>query len=77
MPIELTKRHVEILQCLTFGFSNPEIAKSLGTAVKTIENHIRTILERLGAKNRTHAVVIALKYGIVKFPGNEDESKGL
>lgn len=63
----LSKREMDVLLQIKDGLSNPEIANSLGLSTKTVENHVRSILQKLGAKNRTKAVVIALKNSIIEI----------
>lgn len=62
---KLSKREMEVLILIKDGQRNPEIASTLGLSTKTIENHVRSILQKLGAKNRTEAVVTALKQSII------------
>ena len=64
---KLSKREMEVLILIKDGQRNPEIADTLGLSTKTIENHVRSILQKLGAKNRTEAVVIALKQSIIEI----------
>lgn len=61
----LSKRENEILLLIKEGLSNPEIAKLLVLSIKTIENHTRNLFIKLGAKNRTEAVVIAVKNKVI------------
>lgn len=63
----LSKREIEVLIQVKDGLRNPEIAESLGLSTKTVENHVRSILQKLGAKNRTEAVVIALKNSVIEI----------
>jgi LuxR family transcriptional regulator of spore coat protein len=46
---------------------NPEIAEKLELSTKTVENHVRNILLKLAVKNRTQAVVQALRRSIITF----------
>lgn len=62
---KLSKREMDVLLLIKDGLRNPEIAENLGLSTKTIENHVRSILQKLGAKNRTEAVVIALKQSMI------------
>ena len=55
----LTDRELEVLHLLSKGYRDKEIAKLLGIAPTTAKNHVKSILEKLNAKNRTHAVSIA------------------
>ncbi|MCE2929466.1 MAG: LuxR C-terminal-related transcriptional regulator [Candidatus Caenarcaniphilales bacterium] len=63
----LSQRELEVLSLVKEGLKNPEIAESLGLSIKTIENHIRSILLKLDAKNRTDAVILAIKNSILKI----------
>ena len=61
----LSKREMEVLLQIKEGLRNPEIAALLGLSTKTVENHVRSILQKLGAKNRTEAVVVALRSSLI------------
>ena len=54
----LSKREVEILSFIVDGDTNKEIAYKIGISEDTVKNHITSLLQKLKAKNRTHAVVI-------------------
>lgn len=64
---KLSKREMDVLILIKEGLKNPEIAKQLGLSTKTVENHVRSILQKLGAKNRTEAVVIAVKNSLINI----------
>tara|TARA_B100001989_G_C24291611_1_gene341289 strand:+ start:169 stop:423 length:255 start_codon:yes stop_codon:yes gene_type:complete len=64
---KVSKREMDVLLLVKDGLRNPEIASQLGLSTKTVENHVRSILQKLGAKNRTEAVVIALKNAIIEI----------
>jgi two-component system response regulator DegU len=57
----LTRREWEVLGELVKGFQNEEIAVNLDISDKTVKNHITSILGKLGVKDRTNAVLLALK----------------
>lgn len=63
----LSKREIDVLYYIKEGMKNPEIAAQLNLSTKTVENHVRNILLKLGVKNRTQAVVHALKASIIPF----------
>ncbi|AYV30642.1 MULTISPECIES: response regulator transcription factor [Streptomyces] len=67
----LTGREEEVLRLMATGLSNPEIAGSLSVTLETVKTHVGNVLTKLGAQNRTHAVVIAYESGLVvpRFPG--------
>jgi len=58
---KLTRRQREILQLLADGGSTVAAAKELGLSEETVKTHTKNVLARLGARNRTHAVAIALR----------------
>ncbi|MER7767849.1 response regulator transcription factor [Kitasatospora sp. NPDC096140] len=64
----LTGREEEVLRLMATGSSNPEIAQSLAVSPETVKTHVGNVLTKLGAQNRTHAVVIAYESGLV-VPG--------
>jgi DNA-binding NarL/FixJ family response regulator len=63
--IVLTEREVQVLSFVAKGLGNKDIANRLGTASGTIKMHVQSILSKLGAADRTHAVTIALERGIL------------
>ena len=63
----LTERQTEVIDLLARGFTNSEIAKFLGISPDGVNDHIRGILRKLGAANRTEAVAIALKKHLLKI----------
>jgi DNA-binding NarL/FixJ family response regulator len=63
--IDLTEREVEILNMLTQGLSNPEIAERLHLAPGTVRNYVSSILAKLGVSDRTQAAVLAVRWGLV------------
>jgi DNA-binding NarL/FixJ family response regulator len=60
----LSAREVEVLRRVAAGQANKSIARELAISESTVKAHIRSILPKLGANDRTHAVTIALKRGI-------------
>ena len=64
-PDPLTDRDTEILRLMASGFSNKEIANSLGVAEGTIKNHVSNILSKLGVRDRTRAVLKAFELQLV------------
>ena len=64
-PDPLTERETEILRLMAGGYSNKEIANSLGVAEGTVKNHVSNILSKLGVRDRTRAVLKAFELGIV------------
>ncbi|ATL31571.1 response regulator transcription factor [Streptomyces formicae] len=64
----LTAREEAVLRLMATGRSNPDIAESCGVSLETVKTHVGNVLTKLGAQNRTHAVVIAYETGLV-VPG--------
>lgn len=63
----LTRREVDILQRMADGGTNKEIASQLRITEGTVKGHVNSILLKLDARHRTHAVVLALSRGIVQI----------
>ena len=61
----LTPREIDVLRLVASGNPNKEIASQLKLTEETVKSHIRNILAKLGANDRTHAVAIGLKRGII------------
>jgi DNA-binding NarL/FixJ family response regulator len=65
--VALTGRETEVLELVAQGLGNKEIAGRLGTASGTVKMHVQNVLEKLGASDRTHAVTIAIRRGILRL----------
>ncbi len=63
----LTPREIDVLRLISGGNANKEIAAQLSLTEETVKGHVKNILAKLGAKDRTHAVTISLKRGIVEL----------
>jgi DNA-binding NarL/FixJ family response regulator len=63
---DLTERQTRILEALTRGLSNNDIAKMLNTTPENIRDHLKVVFAKIGAANRTEAVAIALKKHLLK-----------
>ncbi len=61
----LSEREMEILRQVASGNSNKLIASQLGISEATVKGHMKNILSKLGANDRTHAVTIAIKRGFI------------
>jgi DNA-binding NarL/FixJ family response regulator len=61
----LSEREIEVLRSVAMGSSNKIIASHLGVSEATVKSHLRNILSKLGANDRTHAVTIAIKRGLI------------
>lgn len=65
VPASLSAREAQVLVLLAEGLSNAEIAAALGVAPNTVRNHVRSIMAKLGVRNRVQAAVYAVRAGLV------------
>ena len=61
----ITRREEEVLQLIADGCSTPEVAAKLYISQKTVKNHLASIYEKLNARDRTQAVITAVRMGII------------
>jgi two-component system NarL family response regulator len=66
--VELTPREMGVLRELVTGKSNKEIAAALGIVEGTVKLHVTRLYEKLGVSNRTEALAVAVRRGLVRFP---------
>ncbi|MEQ8671714.1 MAG: response regulator transcription factor [Aggregatilineales bacterium] len=71
--VPLSPREMEILQAVTNGLSNKEIASKLRISQQTVKNHMTSILRKLNVDDRTQAAVKALRHGWVRIHDGEDD----
>ncbi|MEH1851183.1 MAG: response regulator transcription factor [Nostoc sp.] len=64
---ELSERELDVLRLMAQGMSNLEISSTLNIGESTVKSHINRILSKLGVNDRTQAVIIAVKRGIVNL----------
>jgi DNA-binding NarL/FixJ family response regulator len=64
-PTGLSAREKEVLRLLAAGLSNKEIARALRNAEGTIKNHVSSILQKLGVRDRTQAVLLGIQQGLI------------
>jgi DNA-binding NarL/FixJ family response regulator len=63
----ISKREEEVLQLVAEGLSTPEVAERLYISLKTVKNHLASIYAKLDSRDRTQAVVRAVKMGIIRL----------
>jgi DNA-binding NarL/FixJ family response regulator len=63
----LTAREIDVLRLIATGNSNKIVADKLSITEETVKGHVKSILSKLGANDRTHAVTIGLKRGIIEL----------
>ncbi|HML20915.1 MAG TPA: response regulator transcription factor [Aggregatilinea sp.] len=66
-PEVLTERELQVLELVTRGLSNQEIATELNITLKTVKAHVSSILQKLGLENRVQATLYALRHQIVEL----------
>jgi len=64
---DLTTRELEVLRLIRDGFRNKQIADQLSISETTVNFHIKNLVDKLGANDRTHAVTIALRRGLMQI----------
>lgn len=64
---DLTNRELEVLRLIRDGYRNKQIADQLAIAETTVNFHIKNLVDKLGANDRTHAVTIALRRGLLQI----------
>ncbi|MCR5346763.1 MAG: response regulator transcription factor [Fretibacterium sp.] len=65
VPEQLSAREREVLLLAARGLSSKEVAKRLFISERTVQTHLASIYDKLGSKNKTEALLLALKYGVV------------
>lgn len=65
---DLTTREVEILRLVAAGNSNKAVGERLSISEDTVKSHMKNVMEKLAANDRTHAVSIAMKRGFLAMP---------
>jgi DNA-binding NarL/FixJ family response regulator len=63
--VDFTVREMEVLQLMAQGLSNKEIAQAIGRTEATVKTHVLHLLAKLGEDDRTGAVTVALKRGLI------------
>ena len=64
-PLALTPREAQVLRLAADGATSEEIAAALHLTEHTVKSHLKRIQGKLGARNRTHAVAVALRSGLI------------
>jgi DNA-binding NarL/FixJ family response regulator len=72
----LSDRQVEILQMIANGLGTKQVARQLGITQKTVHNHLNAIYRRLDTQSLTHAVIAAVKLGIINLDQGDEEDAG-
>jgi len=73
---ELTPREIHVLKLVARGLGNKEIADKLDISQATVKNHVASVIAKLGAQDRTHAVTLALERSIIDIDELALRSRG-
>jgi DNA-binding NarL/FixJ family response regulator len=63
----LTPKELEVLRLIAAGNANKEIGAQLSISEESVKSRVKNILGKLGARDRTHAVTVGLKRGIIEL----------
>ena len=63
----LSPRETQVLQLIARGYANKQVAHELMLSEDTVKGHLRSIMDKLGANNRTHAVTIGIERGFISL----------
>ncbi|WP_307845500.1 response regulator transcription factor [Planomonospora sp. ID67723] len=74
-PVGLTPRELDVLRHIALGRNNAEIAAALHVTTETVKTHVGNVLDKLGARDRTQAAILAYELGLV-FAGAGAEEPG-
>lgn len=66
--VTLTRREKQIIRLVARGLSNKSVARLLVISDSTVEFHLRRIYRKWGVRNRTSAVVVAIRHGVISKP---------
>jgi DNA-binding CsgD family transcriptional regulator len=64
----VSEREIQVLNLIATGNSNKWIARLLGVSEETAKTHVKRILSKLNARDRTHAVTLSVMRGILQLP---------
>jgi DNA-binding NarL/FixJ family response regulator len=68
----LSERELEVLSLVARGESNAEIGQQLFVTAETVKTHLRNLFSKLQARDRTHAAVLGLRWGLIEFPREDN-----
>ncbi|WP_197319635.1 response regulator transcription factor [Saccharomonospora sp. NB11] len=74
-PMPLSRREYQVLQLIAEGMENSAVADTLFLSVETVRTHVKSILRKLSARDRTHAVTKAFRSGLLVVSPGEDEAR--
>jgi len=63
--LDLTRREADVLALIAEGLSNSEIGRRLFVSDETVKSHVKSLLEKLHARTRAHAVALAIRRGLI------------
>lgn len=72
----LSQRELQVLQLIADGLENQAIANVLFVSVETVRTHVKSILRKLASRDRTHAVAVAFRSGVLTLDGAVPRARG-
>jgi DNA-binding CsgD family transcriptional regulator len=72
----LSRREREVLNLIAAGADRQEIADELTISVATVRTHVRNLRHKLNARNRAHAIALAIQQGLIELPAATADGRG-
>jgi len=70
----LSERELQVLEMVSLGLTNKAVASNLGISIRTVQNHLANIFEKLKTESRTEAVIRAIRLGLISVPASSNQS---
>lgn len=71
--IALSEREIQVLELVSLGVTNKAVAANLGISIRTVQNHLANIFEKLQTESRTEAVMRAIRLGLITVPSTSNQ----
>jgi DNA-binding NarL/FixJ family response regulator len=71
--IALSEREIQVLELVSLGVTNKAVAANLGISIRTAQNHLANIFEKLQTESRTEAVMRAIRLGLITVPSTSNQ----
>jgi DNA-binding NarL/FixJ family response regulator len=69
----LSERELQVLEMVSLGLTNKAVASNLGISIRTVQNHLANIFEKLKTESRTEAVIRAIRLGLISVPASSNQ----
>lgn len=70
----LSEREIQVLELVSLGLTNKAAAAKLGISIRTVQNHLANIFEKLQTESRTEAVIRAIRLGLITMPSSSNQT---